>query len=77
MATEVAIQTFEYLEDHKVLVCKEHGYGLRNIKRYLLEHYTYHRHVRDVVVERFRGLDIAYPEEVLLLMSISDVIESL
>jgi hypothetical protein len=77
MATEAAIQTFEYLEDHKVLVCKEHGYGLRNVKRHLLEHHTYHRHVRDAVVEHFGGLDIACPEEVLLPTSVGDVIESL
>jgi hypothetical protein len=50
---------------------------LRNIKRYLLEYYTYYRYIRDIVVEYFRGLDITYPEEVLLLTSVGDVIESL
>jgi hypothetical protein len=76
-ATEAAIQTFEYPVDYKVLVCKEHEYCLRNVKHHLLEHHTYHRHVRDAVVEHFGGLDIACIEEVSLPLSASDVIEVL
>lgn len=76
-AIQAAIQAFEYLAGYKVLVCKEHGYGLRNVKRHLLEHHSYHRHVRDAVVEHFGGLDIACPEEVALPTSASDVIEVL
>lgn len=66
MANEAASQTFEYLTDFKILVCKEHGYGLRNLKRHLLEHHAYHRHMRDAVAEHFAGWEITFPEEVAL-----------
>jgi hypothetical protein len=77
MATEAAIQTFEYLADFKIIVYKEHGYGLRNLKRYLLEHHACHGHIRDAVIEHFGGLHIACPEEVALPTSAGDPIESL
>ena len=34
--TEEAAQGFEYLSDYKIIVCKEHGFGLRNLRRHLL-----------------------------------------
>jgi hypothetical protein len=62
-ATEEAAQGFEYLSDYKILVCKEHGFGLRNLRRHLLEQHTYSRHARDVIVERFGSLNIVNPED--------------
>lgn len=40
-SVEEAVERFEYLSDFEVLVCKDYGFGLRNLKRYLLEQHTY------------------------------------
>jgi Lhr-like helicase len=77
MASETAIQTFEYLENFKILVCREHGYGLRNLKRHMLEHHAYHRHVRDAIVEHFAACEVACPEEATLPTCAIDPIECL
>jgi len=65
-ATESAIDQFEYILSVKVVVCKQHQYGLRDLKRHLLEHYGFSRELRDAVMERHAGLDIVRPEDVSL-----------
>jgi hypothetical protein len=55
---EEAAQGFEYLSEYKVLVCKEHGFGLRNLKRHLLEQHAYPKNVRDAIIERFGQLNV-------------------
>jgi hypothetical protein len=58
-------------------VCKEHGFGLRNLGRRLLEQHTYSRHARDVIIESFASLDIVSPEDALLLTSAVEPFECL
>jgi hypothetical protein len=65
-ATESAIHQFEYIPSVKVVVCKQHQYGLRDLKRHLLEHHGFSRELRDAVVERHAGLDIVRPEDASL-----------
>lgn len=76
-ATEEAAQGFEYLSDYKILMCKEHGFGLRNLRRHLLKQYAYSRHARDVIVERFGGLKIVNPENAPLPTSAVEPFECL
>jgi hypothetical protein len=58
-------------------VCKEHGFGLRNLRRHLLEQHTYSRHAPDVIIERFASLDIVSPEDALLPTSAVEPFECL
>jgi hypothetical protein len=58
-------------------VCKEYGFGLRNLRRYLLEQHAYSRHVRDVIIERFGSLNIVNPEDTLLPTSAVEPFECL
>jgi hypothetical protein len=51
-------------------VCKEHGFGLRNLRRHLLEQHAYSRNARDVIIERFASLDIVSPENAPLPTSV-------
>jgi hypothetical protein len=63
---EEAVGCIQYLSDFRILVCKDHGFGLRDLKRHLLEQQTYLRTVRDAIIERFGKLDVVNPEEVIL-----------
>jgi hypothetical protein len=76
-ATEEAAQGFEYLSDYGILVCKEHGFGLRNLRRHLLEQHAYSRHARDVIIERFGSLNIVNPEDAPLPTSAVEPFECL
>ena len=72
-----AIEGYEYLHEYKILVCKEHGFGLRNLRRHLLEQHSYSRYARDAIIERFGNLDIVNPEDAPLPPSGSEPFESL
>ena len=56
------VDQFEYLADYKVLVCKTHGYGVRNLRRHLADLHTEHRLVKHIVLERFVGVEVLVPE---------------
>jgi hypothetical protein len=58
-------------------VCKEHGLGLRNLRRHLLEQHAYSRHIYDIIVKRFGSLNIVNPEDTLLPTSAVEPFECL
>ena len=72
-----AVRGYEYLDEHKILVCKEHGFGLRNLRRHLLEQHSYSKYARDAIIERFGHLDIINPEDAPLPPSGVEPFESL
>jgi hypothetical protein len=76
-ATEEAAQGFEYLSNYGILVYKEHGFRLRNLRRHLLEQHAYSRHTRDVIIERFGSLNIVNPEDTPLPTSVVEPFECL
>ena len=39
-AIESTIDQFEYIPGYRIVVCKEHRYGLRDLKRHLLEYHS-------------------------------------
>jgi hypothetical protein len=57
---------FEYLEDFKLLVCKSHGYAVRNVKRHLEEQHPETKTVNKAAVVRLAGLEIQDPKSVHL-----------
>jgi hypothetical protein len=70
IAIEKAVQSFEYLSDYKILVCKEHGFGLRNLRRHLLEQHACSKNVRDAIIDHFASWDINSPEDAPLSTSV-------
>lgn len=61
-----AIEAFEYLSEYKLMVCKEHGYALRNLDRHLLEYHVFPLSVRKAVVQHFNGVRRVLPEDARL-----------
>ena len=57
-----AIDGFTYLPAHKVLVCKRHGYAVRNLKTHLTEYHSHPLHIRRAILTEFKGVDIVPPE---------------
>lgn len=55
---------FEYLEDYKLLVCKLHGYAVRNVKRHLEEQHQATRAVNRDAAARLASLEIRDPRVV-------------
>ena len=65
------------MSEHKIHVCKEHGFGLRNLRRHLLEQHAYPKHARDAIIQRFGSLDIINPEDAPVPTSAVEPFESL
>jgi hypothetical protein len=63
---ESTIDQFEYIPGYRIVVYKEHRYGLRDLKRHLLEYHSLTYEARDAIVERYAGLEIVTPEEASL-----------
>jgi hypothetical protein len=61
-----AIETFQYLRECELIVCREHGYALRNLDRHLREYHTYPRSVRKTIAQRFSGVPWVVPENATL-----------
>jgi hypothetical protein len=57
---------FEYLEDFKLLVCKIHGYAVRNVKRHLEEQHQGTKAVNRAAAARLASLEIHDPRVVNL-----------
>jgi hypothetical protein len=55
------VDQFDHLADY-VLVCKTHGYGAGNLRRHLADLHTEHRSVKNIVLERFVGVEVLVPE---------------
>jgi hypothetical protein len=49
---------FEYLEDYKLLICKSHGYAIRNVKRHLEEQHLETKVVNKSAAARLTRLEI-------------------
>jgi len=58
-----AIETFKYLEEHKLIVCREHGYALRNLDRHLVDYHVYPRSIRKTISRLFNGVAFVFPED--------------
>ncbi|KAK0926478.1 hypothetical protein LTR29_017851 [Friedmanniomyces endolithicus] len=61
-AKTTAIDTFHYLPEHRVIICREHGYAVQNLARHLLDYHVYTRSVRKAVSQRFHGLPLVAPQ---------------
>lgn len=57
-----AIASLEYLAKHHVLVCKEHGYAVRNLKTYLDRDHSYPTAVKRAVLTHFSNTPLIAPE---------------
>ncbi|KAG6264438.1 hypothetical protein E4U47_006900, partial [Claviceps purpurea] len=60
-----ALDNFKYLQQHKLIICKEHGYAVA-LKRHLSEYHTYPRSVQQAVLRRFHGLPLTAPKDAVL-----------
>lgn len=58
-----AVETFKYLEEHKLIVCREHGYALRNLDRHLVDYHVYPQRVRKTISRLFNGVEFVFPED--------------
>lgn len=58
-----AVDTFEYLEDYRVIVCKEHGYAVQNLRWHLLKYHVFRQDARKAIVQKFDGLPLVPPQE--------------
>jgi hypothetical protein len=56
------LRQFEYLEEFKLLVCKTHGYAIRNLKRHLEDAHRETKHVNRKVAARLASLEARSPE---------------
>jgi hypothetical protein len=72
-----AIETFHYLREYKLIVCKEHGYALRNLDRHLREYYTFPRSVQKTIAQRFNGVQCVVPENATLPEAYSPPVEAI
>jgi hypothetical protein len=57
---------FEYLGDYKLLICKSHGYAIRNVKRHLEEQHLETKVVNKAAAARLTRLEIHDPRAVEL-----------
>jgi hypothetical protein len=71
------VDTFTYLEEHKLIVCKEHGYALRNLDRHLVDYHVYPRSVRKTISRRFNGVAFVVPEDAPLPKAYGPPIEAI
>jgi hypothetical protein len=72
-----AVGTFQYLEEYKLIVCREHGYALRNLDRHLVEYHVYPRSVRKTISLRFNGVTFVAPEDAPLPKAYGPPIEAI
>lgn len=72
-----AVGHFQYLPEYKVLVCKEHGYGIKNLKRHLQVYHNFRQDTRAAIEAAFGGLDIVEPFDAIPPRSKTSPIESL
>ena len=59
----VAIDAFEYLPAHRVLVCREHRYAVRNLKTHLDRSHALPAVVKKAVLAHFARLSLVLPEQ--------------
>lgn len=72
-----AIERFQYLREYRLIVCREHGYALRNLDRHLLEYHVYPRTVRKAIAQRFSGVPRVAPENAPLPKAYGPPIEAI
>ncbi|KAG6157487.1 hypothetical protein E4U50_007512 [Claviceps purpurea] len=60
-----ALDNFTYLQQHKLIICKEHGYAVA-LKRHLSDYHTYPRSVQQAVLRRFHGLPLTETKDAVL-----------
>ena len=72
-----AVKTFTYLEEHRLIVCREHGYALRNLDRHLLDYHVYPQSVRRTISRRFNGVEFVVPEDAPLPKAYGPPIEAI
>lgn len=61
-----AVDAFEYLEEYKLIICKEHGYAVQNLKSHLQQYHVFHRDIRKTILQKFNALPLAQPHEATL-----------
>ncbi len=72
-----AIVNFRYVQDARLIVCREHGYAVRNLDRHLLDYHDYSRDVRKTIAAQFRGMPLVAPETASLPKAYGPPIEDL
>ncbi|KAG6150779.1 hypothetical protein E4U51_000873, partial [Claviceps purpurea] len=62
-AAQAAVTNFLYLQQHRVLICREHGYAVGlDLKRHMKDHHPrYKRIARDAVLAKFQHLSRIEP----------------
>lgn len=71
------MENFHYLQEYELIICREHGYAVRNLDRHLSDYHVYSRSVRKAVSRRFDGLSRAAPENASLPKAYGPPIEGL
>ena len=75
--TRAAIDSFEYLAAHQVLLCSEHGYAVRNLKTHLDRYHTYPAVEKKAVLAHFAKVPLVPPEDASLPEAYGPPIECL
>lgn len=55
-----------YEADYKVLICKEHGYALRNLSTHLRDHHSIPAKARKAIVAKYHSYPLLDPKEISL-----------
>jgi superfamily II DNA helicase RecQ len=74
---EEAIENFRYVQDARLIICREHGYAVRNLDRHLLDYHDYSRDIRKTIAAQFRGVPLVAPETASLPKAYGPPIEDL
>ena len=66
LTADTADNVLHYEPEYKVLICKEHGYAVRNLCLHLRDAHTVSAEDRRLIVDKYAGLSLAKPVEVPL-----------
>ena len=76
-AESSAIETFVYLAEHGLIVCREHGYAVRKLDRHLLESHVYSATIRRAIKRHFEDCALIDLRDVVLPKAYNPAIPAL
>jgi hypothetical protein len=65
------------VQDARLIICRQHGYAVRNLDRHLLDYHDYSRDVRRTIAAQFRNVPLVAPESASLPKAYGPPIEDL
>ncbi|GAB7357797.1 hypothetical protein MBLNU459_g0613t1 [Dothideomycetes sp. NU459] len=77
ITVENCTRILQYEEQYKVIICREHGYAVRNLARHLRESHLGKAKDKQQVVRMFSDCEVADPREVLVPPPLEAPIEAL